>query len=81
MLIDASTGELRFEMASNIKPHQMEDIVVPMEGSYAGWIVTHGEPRVIEAESQSSEGMRVVEKAIDFKTRNLLGVPMRTQRR
>ena len=52
LLIDSFTGELRFEIASNIKTHEMEDIIVPLEGSIAGWIATHGEPRVIEDVSQ-----------------------------
>ena len=48
MLLDPATGELRFEIASNLRPQETEKILVPMEGSIAGWIVTHGEPRVIE---------------------------------
>lgn len=78
ILVDEATGKLRFMIASNIKPHEMENIVVPMEGSIAGWIVTHGEPRVInniESEPQHFEG---VDKEIRFRTRNILGVPMRT---
>jgi signal transduction histidine kinase len=77
MLIDSFTGELRFEMSSNIKPHHMEEIIIPMEGSYAGWIVTHGEPRVIEDVTEGSH-YSGVDKKIAFKTRNLMGVPMRT---
>lgn len=78
MLVDEATGQLRFTIASNIKPHEMENIVVPMEGSVAGWIVTHGEPRVIndiESEPQHFDG---VDEEIRFHTRNMLGVPMRT---
>jgi signal transduction histidine kinase len=77
MLIDPSTGELRFEIASNIKPHQMDKIVVPMEGSIAGWVVTHGEPRVIEDVTKEPGWSRRVDDTIEFHTRNLLGVPMR----
>lgn len=78
MLVDEATGKLRFAIASNIKPHEIENIVIPMEGSIAGWIVTHGEPRVIndiDSEPQHFEG---VGKEIQFRTRNILGVPMRT---
>jgi K+-sensing histidine kinase KdpD len=78
MLIDSTTGELRFEISSNIKPHEMEDIVVPLEGSIAGWIVTHGEPRVIEDASHNPDHFKGVGKKIGFVTRNLLGVPMKT---
>lgn len=78
LLLDPGTGELRFEIASNINPHEMEKIVVPMEGSIAGWIVTHGEPRVIEDVSKEPGWSRRVDDTIEFHTRNLLGVPMRT---
>jgi signal transduction histidine kinase len=78
LLIDSFTGELRFEIASNIKPHEMEDIIVPLEGSIAGWIATHGEPRVIQDVSKESGHFQGVGDAIAFQTRNLLGVPMRT---
>jgi signal transduction histidine kinase len=78
MLLDEGTGKLRFAIASNIKPHEMEDIVVPLEGSIAGWIVMHGEPRVIEDVAQETNHWQGVDDAIEFHTRNLLGVPMRT---
>lgn len=78
LLVDPSTGELRFEIASNINPHEMEKIIVPMEGSIAGWIVSHGEPRVIEDVTKEPGWSRRVDDTIEFHTRNLLGVPMRT---
>jgi signal transduction histidine kinase len=81
MLIEPSSGELRFEAASNIKSHHMERITVPMDGSIAGWIVTHGEPRVINDVSQAPEWDNSVDDEIEFKTHGILGVPMRTHDR
>jgi signal transduction histidine kinase len=81
LLLDEATGQLRFAHASNIKPHEMEEIVVPLEGSIAGWIVTHGEPRVIEDLSQETKHFQGVDKKIGFRSRNLLGVPMRTHKK
>jgi signal transduction histidine kinase len=78
MLIDPGTGELRFEIASNINPNAMDTIVIPMEGSIAGWIATHGEPRVIEDVTHEPGHFQAVDETIAFKTRNLLGVPLRT---
>lgn len=77
LLLDPASGELRFEIASNINPHEMENIVVPMEGSIAGWIATHGEPRVIEDVEHEQSHFRRVDETIEFRTRSLLGVPMR----
>jgi signal transduction histidine kinase len=77
LLIDPASGELRFEIASNINPHEMDHIIVPMEGSIAGWIATHGEPRVIEDVEHEQGHFRRVDETIEFQTRSLLGVPMR----
>lgn len=78
MLIDPMTGELRFEISSNFSPHELDDIIVPMEGSIAGWIATHGEPRVIQDIRNEPGHFQTVDDEFAFQTRNLLGVPMRT---
>jgi len=81
LLLDEATGQLRFAIASNIKASEMDDIIVPLEGSIAGWIVTHGEPRVIEDLSNEDNHFRGVDSRIGFQSINLLGVPMRSHKR
>ncbi|NJL92397.1 MAG: GAF domain-containing sensor histidine kinase [Anaerolineae bacterium] len=76
MLIDQSTGELRFEASSNLSGGAIEQIVVPMDGSIAGWIATHGEPVLVEDARNDPRHHSKVDKTINFETRNLLGVPM-----
>ncbi len=76
LLIDPASGELRFEIASNIKPQDMDSIVVPMD-SIAGWVVSHGEPRVIDDVSREPSWSNRVDDTIEFHTRSLLAVPMR----
>ena len=80
LLIDPSTGELRFELADTMDQN-MTNIVVPMEGSIAGWVVTHGEPRVIEDVTQEPNFFKNVDDVLEFKTRNVLAVPMRTHKK
>ncbi len=80
LLMDDSIGMLRFAMSTNINPHMMEEITVPLEGSIAGWILTHGEPRVISDSDNGVNVFRGVDEKIDFHTRNLLGVPMRAHK-
>ncbi len=77
MLLDPKTGDLRFEITSNLTPNETEAIIVPMEGSTAGWIVKHGEPRVIEDVTKEPSHYQGVDDKLAFETRNLLGVPMR----
>ena len=56
----------------------MEEIIVPMEGSIAGWVVTHGEPRVIfDAAHEPEHFGEVSDKYV---TRNMVAVPMRTHK-
>lgn len=80
LLLDEATGALRFAITTNKDPNAMEEIIVPLEGSTAGWIVTHGEPRVIEDTAQEPTHFQGVDNAIEFRTRNLLGVPMKTHK-
>lgn len=78
LLVDPITGELRFEQASNpTTAAKMQDIIVPMEGSIAGWVVTHGEGRVIEDVRRDPSFFKDVDEELEFVTRNLLAVPLR----
>lgn len=81
LLLDHSTGELRFELSSNMTQTETDRIIVPMEGSIAGWVVRHGEARVIEDVNREPSVFRGVDKAIEFHTQSLLAVPMRAQSR
>jgi len=78
LLQDPATGELRFEIASNLKAQETERIAVPLDRSIAGWIFIHGEPRVIEDVTKDPKHYRQVDNDTHFITRNILGVPLRT---
>lgn len=81
LLVDASTGNLRFEIASNIKPQDMEDIVVPKGTGIAGWVAEHGEPRVIDDVTTEPTWSKRVDDTIEFTTRSILAVPLRTHKK
>ncbi len=76
LLIDQSTGELRFEAASQMSVGAMEAIVVPKEGSLAGWVAQHGQPVLVEDTSNEPRWFKRVDDTVGNSTRNLLGVPM-----
>lgn len=76
LLVDPATGELRFEAASNLSRAEMEAIPVPMQGSLAGWVVTHGEPVLVRDARRDARWFPRVDTTIRFSTRNLLAVPM-----
>jgi signal transduction histidine kinase len=83
LLIDPRTGNLRFEAATDVQNNllrsseEYETLVVPLEGSIAGWIVTHGEPLIIADTAREPRHFGHVDATIGFRTRNLLGVPLR----
>ncbi|MBI3361265.1 MAG: GAF domain-containing sensor histidine kinase [Chloroflexi bacterium] len=79
LLIDPRTGELRFEASTQVDTSQMDSIMVPKEGSIAGWIVSHDEPLVIADVTQDPRHYQQVDKKVDFVTRSLLGVPLKTR--
>lgn len=77
MLFDPLTGELRFEAATNMDP-TLQGLVIPVEGSIAGWIVTHSEPLVVPDTSKDPRWNQKADKATEFVTRSILGVPLVT---
>lgn len=81
LLIDPITGELRFEIATNMNPNEAQNIIIPMEGSIAGWIARHGEPRVIQDVAGEPGHFQEIDQLINFHTTNLLGVPMSTHKK
>jgi len=81
MLNDPITGELRFEISSNMNSNDMENMVIPMEGSIAGWVYTHGEPRVIQEVNSNTGYFSKIDDTIEFETRSMVAVPMRTHKK
>lgn len=79
LLVDSRSGELRFEATTSHAASAMEGLIIPMEGSLAGWIVGHGESLVVHDTSQDTRFFQGVDKATSFTTRSLLGVPLQTK--
>lgn len=76
MLFDPHSGELRFEATTNWTAADHERIVVPQEGSIAGWIVEHSQPLVVPDTRADPRWNRTVDERTDFTTRSILGVPL-----
>ena len=78
ILLMSRAGTLRFEAAIDPDGVSLDSIAVPLEGSVAGWVVTQGEPLLIADVSQEPRWSSRVDEKTNFRTRNLLAVPMRT---
>jgi signal transduction histidine kinase len=77
MLVDRNSGQLFFEEATNLTG--IRSIVVPMEGSVAGWVVKTGEPVVIADARSDPRFYRKVDEQSTFVTQSILAVPMITR--
>lgn len=76
MLVEPRSGELHFRAATNSEATGLDDVAVPLEGSIAGWIVTHGQPLLVGEARSDPRWHAQVDRLIDFKTQSILGVPL-----
>jgi signal transduction histidine kinase len=76
MLLDRKTGELHFESASGARSRELRSVIVPMEGSIAGWVVQHGEPLIVHDTSEDSRFTGQVDNEISYETRAILAAPL-----
>jgi len=77
LLVDHKSGQLYFEEATNMPG--VRSIVVPMEGSVAGWVVRTGEPLVVSDAPNDPRFSRNIVKADEqsaITTRSILAVPL-----
>ncbi len=81
LLLDEKTGELHFEATMGVKRAEVKPMVVPLEGSIAGWIVTHGQPLIVDNVRQDARHYSQVDNATQFDTRSILGAPLRVKDR
>ena len=79
LLVDRRSGELYFEAATNLLG--VHSIVVPMEGSVAGWVVQTGKPLVVP-DARNDPRFDFSSKADEqssITTRSILAVPLITR--
>jgi signal transduction histidine kinase len=79
LLVDRKSGQLYFEEATNLPG--VHSIVVPMEGSVAGWVVKNSKPLVVpDAHNDPRfDFSSKADKLSSFTTRSILAVPMITR--
>lgn len=78
LLYDESKHELYFQASTNIESPLMRGLIVPVEGSIAGEIVTTREPKVQTA-SDAPRHFDKIGEEVEFHTDTLLGVPLITK--
>lgn len=79
LLYDQGKQELYFEVSTNLNQPQIRGLIVPVESSIAGWIVTNRQPIIIADTSHDTRHYGLVAQVTKVKTSSLLGVPLITK--
>ncbi len=79
LLYDNTARQLYFQVATNIEEPTLRGLVVPLEGSIAGWIVTEQKPLRIDDVSEDSRHFGNIEQSTGFSTKSILGIPLITK--
>lgn len=77
LLLDSQTRDLYIVASSNEISPKLANTPVPLNGSIAGAIIRANKPMFIPNVAEDSRWNKNVDKAIDFQTQAILGVPMR----
>lgn len=76
LLYDEVKQELYFDAATNMDEPLMRGLIVPVESSIAGWIVTHRQPINVGNTQQHPLHFDSIGKITNLTTTSMLGVPL-----
>lgn len=79
LLYDDTARQLYFQVATNIDEPTMRGLVVPLEKSIAGWIVTNRKSVRIDDAHKDLRFFSDVEQTVGYTTKSLLGIPLVTK--
>jgi signal transduction histidine kinase len=79
LLYDDTSRQLYFQVSTNLDESTRRGIVVPLEGSIAGWIITNRKPVRISNAHDDPRFFGDVEETTGFSTQSILGIPLVTK--
>jgi len=79
LLYDNTARQLYFQVATNMDEPTMRGLVVPLEGSIAGWIVTNQKPLRIDDAHEDARHFGDIEQTTGFPIQSILGIPLVTK--
>ncbi len=79
LLYDDTSQQLYFQVSTNMDESMHRGLLVPLEGSIAGWIVNNRKPVRITDAHEDDRFFSKVEKTTGFSTQSMLGVPLVTK--
>lgn len=79
LLYDETSQQLYFLVSTNIDEPTLSDLVVPLDGSIAGWIVNNRKPVRIMNVHEDPRFYSTIEAITGLATKSLLGIPLVTK--
>jgi signal transduction histidine kinase len=79
LLFDEPAQQLYFQVSTNLDEPTRHGLVVPLEGSIAGWIVNNRKAVRISNVHDDSRFFGEVEQVTGFSTQSIMGVPLVTK--
>lgn len=79
LLYDDTSRQLHFQISTNLDASTRRGIVVPLEGSIAGWIVSNRQTVRITNAHEDPRFFSNVEETTGFSTESILGIPLVTK--
>ncbi len=79
LLYDDAGRQLNFQVTTNLDVQTMRGLVVPLEGSIAGWIVINRKPVRSNNAHEDPRFYQKVEQVTRFPTQSMLGTPLITK--
>jgi diguanylate cyclase (GGDEF)-like protein len=79
LLLDEETNELYFELTEGEKKNDIKRFRLKVGEGIAGWVALHGEPLIVEDVATDPRFCNKMDDSIDFKTRSILCVPLRSK--
>jgi signal transduction histidine kinase len=79
LLYDDMARQLYFQVATNLDEPTMRGLVVPLDSSIAGWIVTNRKAVRIDDAQKDARHYTNVDQTLSQTTKSLLGIPLITK--
>ncbi|MGD9093770.1 MAG: GAF domain-containing protein, partial [Anaerolineales bacterium] len=79
LLYDEATQQLHFVSSTNLDAPLMRGLLVPVDSSIAGWILTERKPAIIHSTKDDPRHFKKVAQETNVVTESLLGVPLITK--
>lgn len=77
MLLDETTGELTFTVATGESGARVKDLRVSADHGIAGWVLRHDETAVIDNVAEDPRFLGQIDQLSGFQTRSMLAMPLK----